>query len=183
LGQLSTLREGEDGAVAEEQPMVDIAQFKRALGLWASGVTVVSTRIDGLVYCMTASSFSSLSIDPLMVLVCVAHDARLHGLLMESSSFAVNILRDDQRHLADAYSRSGREPQEKLDLVETFDGPSGSPIFKRCLAYIDCTMGSVYDGGDHSIVLGKVQAAGSDESGMPLLYFNRNYRAVHDIDG
>ncbi len=169
--------------MADVNQPVDVAQFKRALGLWASGVTVVSTRIGGLVYCMTASSFSSLSIDPLMVLVCVAHNARLHDLLMGSSAFAINILRDDQRHLADAYSRTGREPAEQLDLVETFDGPSGSPIFKECLAYIDCTMGSVFQGGDHSIVLGNVQAAGSDESGLPLIYFNRNYRAVHDIDG
>lgn len=166
----------------EELRTVDTAQFKRALGLWASGVTVVSTRVDGLIYCMTASSFSSLSLDPLLVTICVAKIAKLYELLEQSQAFAVNILRDDQRQLAEAFARTGREPAETIDLVETFDGPSGSPIFSPCLAYLDCTVAATYDGGDHSIFIGDVRAAGSDESGTPLLYFNRSYRAVRDLE-
>jgi len=168
--------------VTESVQTVDPAQFKRALGLWASGVTVVTTRTNGLIYCMTASSFSSLSIDPLLVIVCVAHSARLHELVEASGAFAVNVLRDDQRELGEAFARSGREPSERVDVVDTFDGPTGSPIFSPCLAYLDCKVRSIFDGGDHSIVVGEVQAAGSDESGMPLIYFNRSYRAVRDLE-
>ncbi|HEY7296028.1 MAG TPA: flavin reductase family protein, partial [Dehalococcoidia bacterium] len=157
-------------------------QFKRALGLWASGVTVVSTRTNGLIYCMTASSFSSLSIDPLLIIVCVARSAKLHELVEASGAFAVNVLRDDQRAIGEAFARTGREPSERFDFIETFDGPTGSPIFSPCLAYLDCRVHRVYDGGDHSIVVGEVQAAGSDESGMPLIYFNRSYRAVRDLE-
>lgn len=166
----------------ERTAVVDVVQFKRALGLWASGVTVVSTRANGLIYCMTASSFSSLSVDPLQVLICVARNAKLHELLLESGAFGINILRDDQRPLAEAFARTGREPVERLDLIETFDGPSGSPIFTPSLAYLDCRLGHVYDGGDHTIMIGDVTAAGSDESGRPLIYFNRNYRGVRDLD-
>jgi len=168
--------------VTESVQTVDLAQFKRALGLWASGVTVVTTRTEGLVYCMTASSFSSLSVDPLLIIVCIARNARLHELLDEGGAFAVNVLRDDQRALGEAFSRSGREPAERIDGVATFDGPTGSPIFSPCLAYLDCTVHKIYDGGDHSIVVGEVRAAGSDESAMPLVYFNRGYRAVRDLE-
>jgi flavin reductase (DIM6/NTAB) family NADH-FMN oxidoreductase RutF len=117
------------------------------------------------------------------VLICVARSARLHEFVLESGSFAINILRDDQRQLGEAFARSGREPVERLDLVETFDGPSGSPIFKQTLAFIDCTIAHIYDGGDHTIVVGNVLASGSDESGLPLIYFNRSYRGVRDIEG
>lgn len=165
------------------QPTADAGQFKRALGLWASGVTVVSTRANGQTYCMTASSFSSLSIEPLQVLVCVARNARLHELVLASGAFAVNILREDQRGLGEAFARTGRQPAESVGLVATFDGPTGSPIFNPCLAYIDCRLDRVYDGGDHSIFIGDVAAAGSDEAGLPLLYFNRSYRGVRDIEG
>ena len=168
--------------MVNELRAADPAQFKRALGLWASGVTVVTTRVNGLVYCMTASSFSSLSVDPLMVIVCVARSATLHDLVLSSGAFAVNVLRDDQRHLGEAFARSGREPTPTVDLVETFAGPTGSPIFSPCLAYLDCTIAHVYEGGDHSILVGDVKAAGSDESGMPLVYFNRGYRSVHDLE-
>ena len=162
---------------------VDPAQFKRALGLWASGVTVVTTRVDGLIYCMTASSFSSLSLDPLLVLICVAHSAKIHELLPRTDGFAINLLWHDQRGLGEAYARSGREPVARLEEVNTFDGPSGSPIFDPCLAYLDCRTHATFEAGDHTIYIGEVLAVGSDESAQPLLYFNRGYRAVHDIDG
>lgn len=162
---------------------VDQAQFRRALGLWASGVTVITTRAEGLVYCMTASSFSSLSLDPLLILICVAHSAKMYELLPLSNAFAVNILRDDQRALGEAFARTGREAVPQLQEVRTFDGPSGSPIFDSCLAYLDCRVQSTYEGGDHTIYVGEVLAAGSDESARPLIYFNRGYRAVHDIEG
>jgi len=161
---------------------VDPAQFRRALGLWASGVTVVTTRRNGLIHTMTASSFSSLSIEPLEILLCVARSARFHDVLLESGVFAVNILRDDQRHVGEAFSSRTREPQADLGIVPTFDGPSGSPIIGVSLAYLDCRIARVFDGGDHSIVIGSVLAIGADESARPLLYFNRNYRGIHDLE-
>lgn len=168
--------------VSSETEAVDLAQFKRALGLWASGVTVVTTNVDGLLYCMTASSFSSLSVDPLLILVCVAKSAKLHELIEQSGAFAVNLLRDDQRVLGDAFARTGRESVARLEEVETFPGPTGSPIFRPSLAYLDCTIERMIEGGDHSIVLGRVLAVGSDESARPLLYFNRGYRGIHDLE-
>jgi len=168
--------------VAELASTVDVAQFRRALGLWASGVTVITTRHNGLIYSMTASSFSSLLVDPLEILVCVARSSRFHDAFMASGAFAVNILRDDQRALAEAFASRTRAPQALLDAVETFDGPSGSPVFSPCLAYLDCRTARVFDGGDHSIVIGSVLAAGADESARPLLYFNRNYRGIHDLE-
>ncbi len=162
---------------------VDPAQFRRALGLWASGVTVVTTRANGLIYCMTASSFSSLSLDPLLILICVAHSAKMYEFLPQSNAFAVNILRDDQRALGEAFARTGREAVPHLQEVRTFDGPSGSPIFDPCLAYIDCRVKETFEGGDHTIYIGEVVAAGSNEAARPLIYFNRGYRGVHDLEG
>lgn len=166
----------------EEPPKVDSTEFKRALGLWPSGVTVVTTRVDGLIYCMTASSFSSLSLDPLKIVVCVALNASIYDFLLKSRVFAVNILRDDQRGLGEAFAKTGREPMAELDLVDTFPGPTGSPIFSPCLAYLDCRLSAIYEGGDHSVFIGDVQEVGSDESAKPLIYFNRSYRAVGDIE-
>lgn len=161
---------------------VDATQFKRALGLWASGVSVVSTQTREGIYCMTASSFSSLSLDPLLILICVAHTAKIHDLLLETRAFAVNFLRDDQRALGEFFARTGREPVEQLDAVRTFPGPSGSPIFDPCLAFLDCRLYATHPGGDHTIFVGEVLAAGSDESARPLVYFNRGYRGIHDLE-
>ncbi|HEY8838866.1 MAG TPA: flavin reductase family protein [Dehalococcoidia bacterium] len=101
----------------------------------------------------------------------------------KAERLSLTFCADDQRDIADAFARTGREPVEHLDLIETFDGPSGSPIFKPSLAYIDCELHSIYDGGDHSLVVGAVKAVDSDEGGRPLVYFNRNYRGIRDLDG
>ena len=152
--------------------------FKGALGSWAAGVTVVTTRHDDLVYGITVSSFSSLSLDPLLVLVCLQNSNRLPGMILASGRFAVSILADDQRTVSEWFSRSGREPIPAFEEFGTIEMETGSPIIAGAIAHLDCELEQAVPGGDHTIAIGRVVGAASDATRKPLIYFRRGYRAL-----
>ncbi len=155
--------------------------FKGALGSWAAGVTVVSTKLDGQVYGITVSSFSSLSLDPLLVLVSIQNSNALAAMIPQSKVFAVSILADDQEAVSNAFSKSGREPGATLGKdVPTLDWHTGSPIVAGAVAHLDCHLESAIQGGDHTIMIGKVVGAAFDASKEPLIYFRRRYRGLAD---
>ena len=155
--------------------------FKGALGSWAAGVTVVSTKLDGQVYGITVSSFSSLSLDPLLVLVSIQNSNALAAMIPQSKVFAVSILADDQEAVSNAFSKSGREPGATLgEDVPTLDWHTGSPIVTGAVAHLDCHLESAIQGGDHTIMIGKVVGAAFDASKEPLIYFRRRYRGLAD---
>jgi len=160
-------------------PEVHPNDFKGALGSWAAGVTVVSTRLDGLVYGITVSSFSSLSVDPLLVLVSIQNSNALAAMIPRSRVFAVSVLADDQQAVSDAFSKSGREPGATLGAdVPTLDWHTGSPIVAGAIAHLDCRLETAVPGGDHTIMIGRVIGASFDAAREPLLYFRRRYRAL-----
>jgi flavin reductase (DIM6/NTAB) family NADH-FMN oxidoreductase RutF len=152
--------------------------FKGALGSWAAGVTVVTTRHDGLVYGITVSSFSSLSIDPLLVLVCLADSNRLPAMIEASGHFAVSILADDQEEVSSYFAVSGREPVPGYDQFETVDWHTGSPIIANSIAHLDCTVERLVPGGDHTIAIGRVVGAAYNAGRKPLIYYRRGYRKL-----
>ncbi|MEO6396955.1 MAG: flavin reductase family protein [Tepidiformaceae bacterium] len=153
--------------------------FKGALGSWAAGVTVVSTKAGANVYGITVSSFSSLSLDPLLVLVSIQNSNALAAMIPESGVFAVSILADDQESISNAFSKSGREPGTTLGAdVPTLDWHTGSPIVRGALAHLDCHLESSVAGGDHTIMIGRVVGASFDATKEPLIYFRRRYRAL-----
>lgn len=162
-------------------PEVHPDDFRGALGSWAAGVTVVSTRLGGQVYAITVSSFASLSIDPLLVLVSIQNSNTLASMIPESKVFAVSILADSQDAISDALSKSGREPGQTLGpQVPTLDWHTGSPIVAGAIAHLDCELERAIAGGDHTIMIGRVIGASFDATKDPLIYFRRRYRRMAD---
>lgn len=152
--------------------------FKGALSSWAAGVTVVTTRHEGLVYGITASSFSSLSLDPLLVLVCIARSNHLADLLPQSRRYGVTILAEGQEEISDWFAISGRDPVPAYDAFDVFEMETGSPLIRGGIAHLDCELEDALPGGDHIIAVGRVVGASYDPEGRPLLYFRRGYRRL-----
>ncbi|GAB4510112.1 MAG: flavin reductase family protein [Anaerolineae bacterium] len=153
---------------------VDAQEFRNALSRWATGVTVVTTQLDdGRLHGMTASSFSSVSLDPLLVLICVKKTVYAHQCIVESHKFAVNILNTTQVDWGKRFAGMFPEIQNRFEGIAYTTAVTGSPILPDVLGWVDCTLYQTYDGGDHSIFIGQVQAAGSTDNADPLMYFNR----------
>jgi flavin reductase ActVB len=147
--------------------------FRNALARWASGVTVVTAHDDGGPVGMTAASFSSLSLDPPLVLVCIAHSARSHGALTGAEGFIVHVLSHEQQHFSERFSTPG----SKFDDLETGEGLFGAPLLPLGTARLECERHATLDGGDHTILVGRVRSAESTDA-EPLIYWDRSYRGV-----
>lgn len=154
----------------------DETTFRRAVGHFASGVTVVTTRVGNIDHAMTASAFTSVSLDPLRVLVCVDREARFRDAVLESGFWAVTILSANGRRAADWFATKGRPLVGQLDRHPHHRGLTGSALLDSSLAWIECRTAAVYDGGDHDIVLGEVVAVvEGDRDGEPLVYHRSSY--------
>jgi len=154
---------------------IEKAEFRRVLGHFAAGVTVVTTvGSDGAPYGLTATAFTSVSLDPPLVLVCV--DKRSESLphIHASKAFAVNFLAADQEDLSRRFATTGGEKFEGLDLGRA---ASGAPILAAALGYVDCRVVNSIEAGDHFVFLGQVDAA-DVRAATPLLYFAGAYRQL-----
>jgi flavin reductase (DIM6/NTAB) family NADH-FMN oxidoreductase RutF len=156
----------------------DQQRFKAAARRFASGVTVVSTRMGDHLHGITASSFSSLSLEPLLVAVAIDERSRLVDYVEESRAFAISVLGRDQRVISQHFATARRElVRDWLDVTSTFSAATGAPILVGCIAYFDCKLHSMLPGGDHRILVGQVVATG-DSDGEPLLYFEGDYHEL-----
>ena len=150
--------------------------FRRVMGSFASGVTIVTTLdAQGQPHGFTASGISSLSLDPRLLLVCVNTQSATLAAMQASGSFVVNILADGQRELAQRFA--SRLPA-KFAGVPWQPGLTGAPLLPNTLAYAECRLHEVHPGGDHVIVLGELLAAEVGDA-VPLLYFRGNYGVYH----
>ncbi len=155
--------------------------FKTLLRRWASGVAIVTTRAGERVAGMTATSFSSVSLEPPLVLVCADKKALTLPVLEEAGVFAVNVLAEDQHELSARFALSGNEPLRFEGLL-CRSGPTGSPWLPETLAVLDCQTVARHDAGDHVILVGEVQAAEWDDARAPLLYYDAAYRRLAPAD-
>jgi flavin reductase (DIM6/NTAB) family NADH-FMN oxidoreductase RutF len=151
--------------------------YKALLRRWASGVTVVTTRAGAQLAGMTATSFTSVSLEPPLVLVCADSKALTLPLIVKAGCFAVNVLADDQHELSARFARSGNEAL-RFEGLACRSGPTGSPWLPETLAVLDCSKVATHDAGDHVILVGEVQAAEWDEARVPLLYYDAGYRKL-----
>jgi flavin reductase (DIM6/NTAB) family NADH-FMN oxidoreductase RutF len=151
--------------------------FKNALSAWASGVAVVTTNDNGLLYGLTVSSFSALSLDPPLILVCLGHANRMAPMIASSGGFAVSILRKDQQSASQYFARTGRLPTADFVEIEGQWTSTGQPVVAGALAWLVCTAHRAIEEGDHTIVIGRVVEASTAADGEPLLYWRRAYRA------
>lgn len=164
---------GAGGAVA-----VSPKDFREALARWASGVTVVTARDAHGPVGMTAASFSSLSLEPPLVLVCVAHEAMSHDGLVGAEGFVVHVLGRDQQHLSERFAEVG---SEKFAAIEDERGPFDAPLLPLGVARIACARESLLRGGDHTILVGRVVATDLGDA-EPLVYCDRAYWGLADGD-
>ncbi len=156
--------------------------FRNAVGAFPTGVTVITTQgEDGHLYGMTANAFSSVSLDPPLVLVCVISGTEGHETLERNRVFAVNILSADQGPTS-RYFASRDRPRGKaaFDDVPHRTVSTRSPILDGVAAYVDCRLAAAHEAGDHVIFIGEVLALGVDHSVEPLLFHAGRYRRVSE---
>lgn len=170
---------GGDGPSATGGPAtcpegVSAEEFRAALARWASGVTVVTCRHLDEPVGMTASSFTSLSLEPPLVLVCVKRTAAAHAPLTEAPGFAVHVLSRGQEDLSRAFARPG--PEKFADHPDE-RGPFDAPLLAMGVARIACAHETVTPVGDHSILVGRVVAVEHSDA-PPLLYADRGYHGL-----
>ena len=145
------------------------------MGSFATGITVVTTRDkDGNPYGLTVNSFTSVSLDPVLVLVCL--DVRLSGLqaFKDTKHFGVSMLSETQEDISRIFAKKDSERPPAI----YFDGKLGLPLLRNSLAVMECETTEVYAGGDHLIFLGRVETAEVLEASRPLLYFRGKYQRL-----
>lgn len=154
--------------------------FRKAMGSFATGVTVITVDNDGEIHGMTANAFTSVSLDPMLVLVCVDHRARTHAHLHSRKRFGVNVLAAHQRAISEYYAKSTETHQHAEEAGARFDRTShGTPVLHDALAYLECRLHSAQDAGDHTIFIAEVEEVVVRE-GDPLLFVRGKYRQVEE---
>ncbi|MDQ7089873.1 MAG: flavin reductase family protein [Methylococcales bacterium] len=148
--------------------------LKKALKLWASGVTVVTTKSEKLgVQGMTVTSFSSVSLEPHQILVCLNQNTETQAGVFEAQAFAVNVLTINQETVSNQFA-GGASQEERFANVSWHEGKTGMPVFDKALVSIECTVAEKILAGTHWVIIGNVEQI-KCHSGDPLLYYNSEY--------
>jgi len=155
--------------------MIDPQEFRRTLGRFATGITVVTMRSAHESHGITVNAFMSVSLEPPVIAVCIDKRAKAHTTLSESERFGVSVLRAEQRALSDRFA--GRAAPSEPDPYEDFHG---FPVVRGALGTMLCAVYDVADAGDHSLFLGEVEALAAFE-GRPLLYFEGRYANLDPV--
>jgi flavin reductase (DIM6/NTAB) family NADH-FMN oxidoreductase RutF len=164
------------GDAPTNRPAVDPDAFRSVLGRFATGVTVI-TSVDagGRDHGMTVSAFCSLSLDPPLVLACIDHTATMHDLLADGTPLVINILSAGQEALSRRFAAG--DPPNRFDGVGYTRGALGPAILDDVLAWLECRVVARHPGGDHTIVVGHVEAVGTRQE-RPLLYYRSGYATL-----
>lgn len=155
---------------------VDAREFRDTLGAFPTGVAVVTATGAGGPAGLTTNAFSSLSLDPPLVLVCFDHGSRTLGVVQESRRFAVNVLRAGDEDLATLFAGKAPHPEKFAAVTHTVD--HGVPVLDSALAWLVCDLEAMHPGGDHAIGIGSVTALGSDPAGEPLVFHAGRFRSL-----
>jgi flavin reductase (DIM6/NTAB) family NADH-FMN oxidoreductase RutF len=156
--------------------MIDADQFRTALGQWASGVTIVTSAEESRVHGMTVSAFSSVSLDPPLVLVCADKSSITNELIEKSGVYAAHILASGQQDLSNKFA-SKKDEHRRFEGIDWKTLATGAPILPGCLAVLDCRVSGAHDAGDHIVYVGLVEAIELEEQ-EPLVYFQGAYREL-----
>ncbi len=158
------------------QPTFDAHAFRQTMGFFATGVTVITVENNGQAYGMTANAVASVSLEPLLLLVCVQKNAHLLNYLRQATGFAINILGEEQEELSQYFAHLWPHPEPP---PFTFIPWEGGPRLVGAIASIACKTADFLEGGDHWIVLGEVVNLYRPENpGNPLLYYRGHYRRI-----
>jgi len=158
----------------------DMDAFRRAMSRFATGVTVLTTRVRDLDHAMTASALTSVSLEPLLLLVCVEREGRFHDAVVEAGVWGVSVLSGDDRPGADWLATRGRPLHAQLDRIRHHPGPqTGVALLDDALATFECRTTAIHPAGDHSIVVGQVVSVKTaPHPGAALLYYRGRYETL-----
>lgn len=159
--------------------MLQKSAYRKTLGAFATGVTIITTKCEGQFYGFTANSFTSVSLDPPLVLFCIKEDATFIEALKRSKVFAINILAANQENLSNKFANSALLNEQRFEDVQINESPGSCPIINGSLAYLDCQQVNISSAGDHLIVLGEVTSFQRMSHAEPLLYYNGGYRILN----
>lgn len=161
--------------------MSEHRQFRDCLGCFATGVTVMTCRTaDGSPSGITVNSFSSVSLDPPLVLWNIAKDSRSTAAFLDAGAFVVNVLAEDQQPLSAHFAQSERPRFDQIEGLAASESAEGQPVLPDCLAYLHCRTNIVHEGGDHYILIGEVLEFELGRARKPLLYYGGRYRSLAD---
>lgn len=162
---------------AGEPHRLDPQAYRTIAGLFTTGVTVVTSMRGSDGRGMTANAFTSVSLDPLLVLVCVRADSEMRRLLDKSHRFAVSVLAADQQGVASWFANPKRpQGRAQFDNVDWWPGrATGAPVIRGCLAWLECAVAERVSAGDHLVLIGRVLDLGRSAAGEPLVFFNGSY--------
>jgi flavin reductase (DIM6/NTAB) family NADH-FMN oxidoreductase RutF len=152
--------------------------LRQAMRHWATGVTVVSTNNNGMRHGMTVSSFTSISLEPPLVLVSLAKAARTHGLVQRSGIFGVTLLDQSQQQISERFAGRITDDQDRFAGLETFVLSTGAPFLRGGLSFLDCEVVATHEAGDNTLFIGQVVDLQAMPDGIPLIYYDRGYRQL-----
>ncbi|HEU4362983.1 MAG TPA: flavin reductase family protein [Mycobacterium sp.] len=156
---------------------IDARTFRNVLGQFCTGITIITTVHDGVAVGFACQSFAALSLDPPLVLFCPTRVSRSWQAIEATGKFCVNVLTESQQHVS---ARFGSKDPDKFTGIDWSASPLGSPIIGGSLAYVDCSVASVHDGGDHLVVFGAVQSLSEAPKvkPRPLLFYRGDYTGI-----
>ena len=157
---------------------VDSEALRGVMRHWTTGVTVLTTLDGGQAHGMTVNAFTSVSLEPPLVLACIERVVRTHAMVERSRVFAISLLREGQEHISNRFAGRETDINDRFLGLSTYTAITGSPILADNLGYLDCVVTAVYEAGSHTIFLAEVVEAQVQNSQQPLVYFNRAYRAL-----
>ena len=157
---------------------VSKADFRKAMSSFATGVTILTVDSEDGVHGMTANAFTSVSLNPRLVLVCVDQRARTHAHLHAKKRFGINVLAAHQHAISEHYARASRRDRDTDAAGARFERTKhGTPVLHGALAYLECRLHSAQEAGDHTIFIAEVEDL-LIRKGKPLLYFQSKYRSL-----
>ena len=161
---------------------IESGDFRKVLGKYPTGVTLVSSKDDQGPFAMVIGSFGSVSLDPPLVQFMPAKESGTWSRIKKTGRYCVNVLGEQQLDLSNSFFNKDKDPFEAINWSES---TLGSPIIEGCVAWIDCLIGDVHEAGDHYIVIGEVQGIGATEKDEgPLLFLGGAYGSFNkDIRG
>jgi 3-hydroxy-9,10-secoandrosta-1,3,5(10)-triene-9,17-dione monooxygenase reductase component len=163
--------------VTDEVIIPDDHRFREVLGHFATGVTIITASDDGEPVGLAANSFTSLSLDPPLVLFCVGNSSSTWPRIEHAGTFAVNILGEGHEELSQLFATRG---VDRFSQTPWHAGVSGAPVLDEAIAYLDCRLEAQYPGGDHTIVVGRVLDLDLREGARPLLFYRGRYSRMDE---
>jgi len=159
---------------------VDAMTYRSVVGNFATGVAVVTAGKGEDCHAVTVNSFTSVSLEPMLLLVCLTTASRTRAEIMRSRVFNINLLSEGQEHISRLFAKA-QEDSKWFDELGCSEGTQGAPLIPGCLAHIECSLTTTHDAGDHTILIAEVQHAFIAMEDRPLLFFRGKYGRMTDV--